>query len=493
MPDFTFTRGLSGSPPFIKEEQEEFGYPTAKFMSNQQFSTQFNAGMDGSGIDPSNLMMNGNMMNNNYNQLNHSFGMGNSIQDEDLEYLVGEENNFDVGNNQPNFFQNNQPGTSISHQPGMNVYSNTPDAAPISSPFTRPFNYNQYNIPMGTSLAQRVKMERHPSDSRSPMTPKTPALSGLHIGTPESLSHNQQLHQQARMQANQWDGTPGSNQSWLDSPLPSPHGHHMQQPSIHEVMRNQGSVPGRMEGAHSASLPLQPSLVSQEAKKKRRRESHNLVERRRRDNINERIQDLSRVVPTHRLEDEKVRKHITANGPLSPHGVSPPSAGMASSSLAPANGRRAAAGTITTGLPPEEKEKGPNKGDILNGAVAWTRDLMWQSYLLIKQQEQAKEYVESIGGTWPIQHSENEQRMLSELAQVIERNGFNTFHYSRADGSQLRVPGFTNYAGEPVMNDGTYLKSEDDEANFWLNNGGESGRTSLGIKEEDEDLGMDMG
>ena len=52
------------------------------------------------------------------------------------------------------------------------------------------------------------------------------------------------------------------------------------------------------------------------AQKRRRRESHNLVERRRRDNINERIHDLSRLVPQCRLEDEKVRKHISSNAPL---------------------------------------------------------------------------------------------------------------------------------------------------------------------------------
>ena len=41
-------------------------------------------------------------------------------------------------------------------------------------------------------------------------------------------------------------------------------------------------------------------------------------------------------------------------------------------------GQRATdAGSISMGIPPEEKDKGPNKGDILNGAVSWTRDLMW--------------------------------------------------------------------------------------------------------------------
>jgi Helix-loop-helix DNA-binding domain len=496
-PDYNFGRVLPESPTFVKEEQEDFGFTQPKFMSsNQQFGNQFSS-MDGNGIDPSNLMMNGGMMNNNNNgnfgqSLNHSF----SIQDDELYDLVSEDpgtfNNNDMGNN-AGFFHQNQPNSAVSMaQPSnVNVYSNTPDAPPISSPFIRgSFNYNQYTMPNGFA---RVKMERNPSDSRSPMTPKTPALTGLHIGTPESITQNmlnQQLHNQARMTAGQWDGTPGSNQSWMDSPLPSPHhGHQMQHAGIHEVMQGRGSVPAKLDGSHSL-----PSIVSQEAKKKRRRESHNLVERRRRDNINERIQDLSRLVPAHRLEDEKVRKHLQANGPLSPHGASPPGRGdPATSHLAPGSARRATAGTITTGLPQEEKEKGPNKGDILNGAVAWTRDLMWHNYLLIQQQEQLKDYIQQLGGTWPLTYTDEEHRMVSELTQAVERNGFDNFSYTRGDGSHLRVPGFTNYAGEPLQPGDPAIKAErEDNSDLWFNsNGGESGRNSLSIKEED-DFGMEM-
>jgi Helix-loop-helix DNA-binding domain len=497
-PDFNFGRVMPESPTFVKEEQDDFRFSHSKFMANpQQFpnnNNQFTAGMDGNGIDPSNLMMNGNMINNNYGQ-NLSFGMGSgAIQDDDLDYLVAEEGGFnELGPNQANFFPN-QPnnGVSMTQQPNVNVFSNTPEAPPISSPFRGNFNYQQYGVAMPNGFT-RMKMERHPSDSRSPMTPKTPALTGLRIGTPDSMNQNmlnQQLHNQARVSANQWDGTPGSNQSWMDSPLPSPHGHHIQQPGIHEVLQGRGSVPTKLEGAHSASLP---SLVSQEAKKKRRRESHNLVERRRRDNINERIQDLSRLVPSHRLEDEKVRKHLQANGPLSPQGVSPPGRGdPATSHLAPGSARRATAGTITTGLPQEEKEKGPNKGDILNGAVAWTRDLMWYSYSLIQQREQLKEYIQSLGGTWPHQPTDEEHRMVAELSHVVERNGVANFDYSRKEGTHLRVPGFTNYAGETLQPGDPAIKNEGSDTDLWFSNGGESGRNSLSIKEED-DFGMDMG
>lgn len=56
-----------------------------------------------------------------------------------------------------------------------------------------------------------------------------------------------------------------------------------------------------------------PGVQSQEMKKRRRRESHNVVERQRRDNIDERIRDLGRLVPAKRLEDEKIRKQVIAS------------------------------------------------------------------------------------------------------------------------------------------------------------------------------------
>ena len=46
----------------------------------------------------------------------------------------------------------------------------------------------------------------------------------------------------------------------------------------------------------------------------------------RRDNINEKVQELAHFVPMHRLEDEKVRKHILNNPPLFPFSLYPNSA-----------------------------------------------------------------------------------------------------------------------------------------------------------------------
>ncbi|EEY19013.1 conserved hypothetical protein [Verticillium alfalfae VaMs.102] len=190
-------------------------------------------------------------------------------------------------------------------------------------------------------------------------------------------------------------------------------------------------------------------------KRKRRRESHNLVERRRRDNINERIQDLSRLVPSHRLEDEKIRKMIQNGTPLSPtlSGISSPS--QATSGLAGPGARRAtggAAGNITTGLPLEDKDKGPNKGDILNGAVSWSRDLMWMLHLKLQQQEELMNIIAELGGHFPFELTDDEKRMQTELMEAISKN--DALGYSRTAGSGLRVPNHTDLRGEPLNGSG---------------------------------------
>lgn len=272
---------------------------------------------------------------------------------------------------------------------------------------------------------------------------------------------------------------------------------------LNEVMMKGGtSMP--------AKLGAQPggAVSSQEMKRKRRRESHNLVERRRRDNINERIQDLSRLVPAHRLEDEKIRKMIQNGTPLSPtlSGISNPS--QATSGLAGPGARRAAGatGNITTGLPLEDKDKGPNKGDILNGAVSWTRDLMWMLHLKLQQQEELMNAIAELGGHFPFELTEDEKRMQTELMEAISKN--EVPGYSRTTGSGLRVPHHTDFRGEPMngsgnVGDGTSVSpgatngtglANDLNAGseFWNDpDDDDSGPTSLNFKEEDE-FGMDL-
>jgi hypothetical protein len=504
----------TGSPqPYIKEEVDDINFNSNQFMShngfnmNQQYGhPQFSPTHDNhaGSINPSDLNnMNGSL------SMNNQFGSGASyiqgaanIADDELADSLG---NFDQPSGFGAFGQENMNQHDMyrasSNNPNVNhMYSNTPDDLPIHSPFVHPsnFDFNQYqsgpprmgfagSVPAG-SMRQRIVMSRTGSDSRTPMSPKTPAMSSLHLGTPDSGNFATQpimtnMHRHQKSVSGQWDGTPGSAHSWIDSPTQSPHTAAMHHQQISEVIHS---------GKH-ASLPAKVDIgQTQDAKKRRRRESHNLVERRRRDNINERIHDLSRLVPSHRLEDEKIRKHINQNGPMSPtmsSGMSPP---QATSLLAGGSGRRAA-GAITQGLPIEEKDKGPNKGDILNGAVSWTRDLMWMLYKKIQEcDEMAARLQENTGEEWSSELTEDEKRMKTEIIDAIEKNGTGTFRYSRGPGSGLRVPKHTNLAGEPLnglspqsLSPGMQSTGSGSGSNqqYWSNQS---------LKEEDE-YGMDMG
>ncbi|KAF2858000.1 hypothetical protein K470DRAFT_260283 [Piedraia hortae CBS 480.64] len=231
-----------------------------------------------------------------------------------------------------------------------------------------------------------------------------------------------------------WESTP-SGQSWNESPPFNSPGNHAMHP-ISEVLKTGHALHHQHQTPSSLPTKIERSTgpyQSQEAKRRKRRESHNAVERRRRDNINERIQELGTMIPQHRLEDDRVRKHLQTNAPLSP----PLATGRRSNGLGP--------------LPADEREKGPNKGDILNGSVAWIRDLLWYFQTKQAQEAQLKSLVNGLGGTWPFDSSEEERRMTGELMEVLQRHGpvgFNS--YSRAPGSGLRVPGFTNMAGDSI-------------------------------------------
>jgi hypothetical protein len=270
-------------------------------------------------------------------------------------------------------------------------------------------------------------------------------------------------------------------------------------PQISDILGGKG-------GSLPPKLSSGPGIQSQEMKRRRRRESHNLVERRRRDNINERIQELSHLVPMHRLEDEKVRKALQNNSPMSPNlgatSMSPP---QATSGLVPPGARRATAGNITTGIPIEEKDKGPNKGDILNGAVSWTRDLMWMLHVKLQQQEELANLISDLGGSYPFAPTEDEKRMQTELLDALDKNNVATFQYSRAPGTGLRVPKHTDLKGDPTSingngnTDSTSLSPENHSTGdagqagvggagqYWSgHNSGGSGAGSISFKEEDE-------
>lgn len=425
-------------------------------------------------------------------------------------------------------------GTALSSDPNhINGYSNTPDGDPIASPYVHGFNPAPYSQGLqlrqshqtyGSSLhspyagsplsgqhglfsgsvdsnniaKQRpgLGVVRKSSQSRGPT--KVP---GLHINNDAGFSTqpirtNSNGHRHQKTLSGQWD-TPSSLNSFVGSGDFSPLSGVHPNPQISDILKT-GSMPtmptkstGPINGANNAEM-----------KRRRRRESHNLVERRRRDNINERIQELSHLVPMHRLEDEKVRKALQNNSPLSPTlaglsgpGMSPPAA---TSGLAGPGARRATAGNITTGIPIEEKDKGPNKGDILNGAVSWTRDLMWMLHTKLQQQEELAQILADKGVPFPFEETEDERRMHTELMDAMFKNDGSKFHYSRAPGSGLRVPKHTDVKGDPIR-DSNHLDnslSPDNHSTgdagqamgqYWSgHNSGGSGAGSVSFKEEDE-------
>jgi hypothetical protein len=466
-------------------------------------------GHGGNGIDPNDLSVSGNYQSsfqNNYSghsNPSNAFSTGNALFEDD-ELLDGLTPHSMQGHGQDfngmndvsmNFAPVYSPHHGLPIEHNVNGFSSTPDGDPIQSPFVA--NFGQYrqiqhphsfggalqsplsygNSPLAASdmneggeqgylgakaarprLPQAVQRGKpSPAAARSPLTPKTAAMAGLSMNSESAFgaqpirsggAHHEKSH------SGQWAPTPNSLSSFPGSGFSSPHQAGLHSAQINDILLKGGtSMPAKLGAASTA-------VSSQEAKRKRRRESHNLVERRRRDNINERIQDLSKLVPLHRLEDEKIRKAIQNGTPLSPTLAAVSSPTQATSALAGPGARRATAGNagnITTGLPIEEKDKGPNKGDILNGAVGWTRDLMWMASLKMRQQEELINALLELGGTVPFEITEDERRMQTELMEAIvqaESKGQETFSYTRTAGTGLRVPHHTNYKGEPLNGNG---------------------------------------
>lgn len=449
--EFTFDSGLdddmaSTQSPFIKAEPDDFNnYNANQYMNFNNNHGHMNQSGGNMNVNPANLTNGG----------SNNFMSSSYIADDELADLnIDSTPSFGNDVQFQNFLQQQ-------HMSQPNTFSHTPDGAPMQSPFNGDFNYGQFRAApgqqqFGHSLPTQSQGFRHPhmgadrkvSDSRSPATPNTPGIQHLTVNDEVHPGMQQINHRQHNSIGNGWESTP-SGHSWGESsPFPSPNGQ-PQHPQIEAVLRGThhhhkvaSSLPTKMEPGFGA-----PS-TTQEAKRRRRRESHNMVERRRRDNINERIQDLGTLVPLHRLEDEKVRKHLQTNAPLSPSiansGMSPPNASLLGTSA------RRATGNITQGLPLEEKDKGPNKGDILNGSVAWTRDMLWFMHKKLNQEQHLKEYVRELGGQWPFEETDDERRMTSEFVEVLNKHqpagGF--AGYTRGPGSGLRVPGFTNLNGD---------------------------------------------
>ncbi|KAI1268802.1 hypothetical protein F5Y18DRAFT_423032 [Xylariaceae sp. FL1019] len=476
---------------------------------------------NGGNVDPNDLNMSGNFgasysnnFNGNSNNAPNGFfgddelldtlgGPADSIHNQPGMHNPGQEfggmNGMSMGYSQAMYTpQQNGNGMQMEQQ-HINGYSNTPDGEPLQSPFVHNFGGQQFRQmqhpqSFGNSLQSPVSysgsplandmnndgndsnylnakaqmahtMQRKASATRSPLTNKTTAaMSGLSMNPREPGSFGAQPirttgghHDKSPPAA--WMHTPNSLSSYPGSGFSSPLQHGLPSAQIADVMLKTGqSMPAKLNTPNAVS--------SQEMKRKRRRESHNLVERRRRDNINERIQDLSKLVPSHRLDDDKVRKALQNGQPISPSLTGISSTGQATSGLAGPGAKRATgAGSITTGLPMEEKDKGPNKGDILNGAVSWTRDLMWMLHLKLQQQEELINTIAELGGSVPFDMSEDERRMQSELSEAWSKNDPHTFSYTRYAGSGLRVPNHTDFKGDPTDGSETGIVSVSPDSN----------------------------
>ncbi|KAK6594158.1 hypothetical protein H4I96_11071 [Botrytis cinerea] len=545
--------GTGALSPFIKDEPDDqfFSSHNQRFMSNPQSfgltQTHFNQfGSHGGSINPNDLNVASNAMSipnsgygtsfqNNFttqpsnpsasfskgistfgddelldslDTLNTHGGMQNGGQDFGME--------FDFNNGHNIYASNNGNGLAV--DPNMNGYSNTPDGDPIQSPFVHNFNHAQF---------RHMQTQHNFSSSlQSPASYAGSPLSGadLHNGAGDSSFTKQQRPRLSQVGSGRRQSStrspltpktppPNSLGSFPGSEFGSPIQGVHPNPQISDILKGT-SMPTKLNNGHGAANA--PGLQSQEMKRRRRRESHNLVERRRRDNINERIQELSHLVPLHRLEDEKVRKAIMNNSPLSPsltavsqppNGISPP---QATSGLAGPGARRAT-GNITTGIPIEEKDKGPNKGDILNGAVSWTRDLMWMCHHQAQQMEDLANLIAELGGTWPYEKTEDEKRMHTELMDAMTKNGEASFEYTRRPGTGLRVPKHTDYRGEPDR--GSNFSQLDNSLSpdnhsstdvgqtgmggpgqYWSgHNSGGSGPGSIGGFKEEDEYNMDLG
>ncbi|KKF96739.1 Helix-loop-helix DNA-binding domain protein [Ceratocystis platani] len=486
----------------------------------QQYTFSPNAG----NIDPSDLISN-TFGSPYYSNQNDAFS-GTALFGDD-ELLDGLQDNSgipattnELANMNMAFSQPQTMFANIDQQ--VQGFSNTPDADAMQNHFThqlnrRAFQTNMHNMQPddAVSAMQNAHIAKLSPSARMNMGSKTSmslgaserAMTGFGpqsmtgaLGLEQPPSNNNAIPTPV---ANSNANTNNNNNNWMqpiagsfgqsfNSGLSSPPP--MGRAQINEVMLKAGtSMPTKL-GATNQNQ----ALNSQDLKRKRRRESHNLVERRRRDNINDRIQDLSKLVPTHRLEDDKVRKLIQSGTPLSP--------------TLGGSGRRA--GSVTTGLPIEDKDKGPNKGDILNGAVGWMRDLLWMNLTLARQREELENTIREMGGTIPFELSEDETRMHSEIVDIMGKCDLSSFTYSRYVGSGLRVPNFTDYKGDPVSNNsdgqndgntnqlslspappGTAASGTgpntikfDDIPGMWndMEDGGGSGRNSLSLREEDE-------
>ena len=385
------------------------------------------------------------------------------------------------------------------HPQQMNGFSSTPDGAPIQSPFDRGnFDFGQWQtVNHQGQLATPVSGGFGPNSMQDGQgkPSMTQHMNGMQLGTsptnnfsPQTVSGRTAQHGRQSSLCGQWDNSLGSGQSHMDSPLSSPGAPMHAQ--ITEVLKSGTPVSPPARGK---------ATTTAEMKKAKRRASHNEVERRRRNHINDRINELAELVPKHRLEDDAVRRSVMSNAamplPLGGHSMSPP----ATSGLASNHGRRAA--SISQGAAAaDDKDKGPAKGDVLDGTVDWTRDLLWLVNSVLSRQNEMEHTINSLSGPQARPYSDDEKRMLSEVQDAIQKNRIADGQYTRRHGTNLYVPKFTNHAGEPVESPSVAAVSPPSvfdldptqTVNSHVNGGQYLWNSSAALKEEEELLDFEM-
>jgi len=163
--------------------------------------------------------------------------------------------------------------------------------------------------------------------------------------------------------------------------------------------------PGQSPTTHSGSPPptgnvdAATKIALANEKRRKRRESHNAVERRRRDNINEKIQELALLLPEEWLEPPSAGgKNGSGGGGATAFGQGPSLAGLLSGTV---SGSALGSGGAAAMMDEDSKEVKANKGVILRNSV---------------------EYIKNLVQLVQVQRTRNQQ-LESELAQYRNRFG----------------------------------------------------------------------
>ncbi|KAI7860172.1 helix-loop-helix DNA-binding domain-containing protein [Circinella umbellata] len=121
--------------------------------------------------------------------------------------------------------------------------------------------------------------------------------SSFAVSAPANIGYNHMHHPSLVDEGAATVMAPGPGRIMADQPI---YDHHQQQPSHPQGNNNRNSMQqetGDQTEPYDGDFAAQANLQAIMEKRRRRRESHNAVERRRRDNINDRIQELGTLLP----------------------------------------------------------------------------------------------------------------------------------------------------------------------------------------------------